>query len=52
MHLKLRDKQLKIISKIYRMLFQNLMGTTNKKRTIDTHEKRKKEKRIQIQNPR
>ena len=29
MHLKLRDQQLKTILHIYRMLYQNILGTTN-----------------------
>ena len=57
MHLKLKDQQLKIILHIYRMLHQNLVGTTNQKKTIDTHFKKKeegegKENEIQIQNQR
>ena len=43
MHLKLKDQQLKTILFIYRMLYQNLMITTNQKSTIDTHTKKKKE---------
>ena len=41
MHWKLRDKQLKTILCTYRLLYQNLMGTTNQKSTKDTHRKRK-----------
>ena len=43
MHWKLRDQQLKTILYIYRLLYQNLMGTTNQKSTIDTHTKKKKQ---------
>ena len=43
MHLKLRDQQLKTILYIYRLLYQNLMVTTNQKSTIDIHKKNKKE---------
>ena len=42
MHLKLRDQQLKTILYIYRLLYQNLMVTTNQKSTIDTHTQKKK----------
>ena len=34
MHLKLKDQQLKTILHIYRMLYQNLIGITNQKRTL------------------
>ena len=34
---KLEDQQLKTILFIYRLLYQNLMVTTNQKSTIDTH---------------
>ena len=34
MHLKLSDQQLKTILYIYRLLYQNLMVTTNQKTTI------------------
>ena len=43
MHLKLRDQQLKTTLYIYRLLYQNLMGTANQKTTIDTHKKKKKQ---------
>ena len=43
MHLKLRDQQLKTIMYIYRLLYQNLMVTTNEKSVIDIHTKKKKE---------
>ena len=43
MHLKLKDQQLKIVLLIYRLLYQNLMITTNQKFVIDTHMKKKKE---------
>ena len=36
MHLQLRDQQLKTISYIYRLLYQNLRVTANQKSTIDT----------------
>ena len=45
MHLKLKDQQLKIILHIYRMLHQNLVGTTNQKKTIDTHFKKRRRRR-------
>ena len=48
MHLKLRDQQLKTIMYSYRILYQNLMVTTNQKSTIDIHTQKKK-KGIQIQ---
>ena len=40
---KLRDQQLKTISYIYGLLYQNLMGTANRKSAIDTHTKKKKQ---------
>ena len=43
MHWKLRDQQLKTILYIYRLLYQNLMGTANQKSMIDTHTKKKKQ---------
>ena len=43
MHLKLRDQQLKTIVYRYRLLYQNLMVTTNQKSTINTHAKKKKQ---------
>ena len=46
MHLKLRDQQLKTIMYIYRLIYQNLMVTANKKSMRYTHEK---EKGIQTQ---
>ena len=45
MHLKLKDQQLNSIMYTYRLLYKNLMVTTNQKFVIDTH---KKEKGIQI----
>ena len=36
MHLQLRDQQLKTISYIYRLLYQNFRITANQKSTIDT----------------
>jgi len=41
MNLKLRDQQPKTILYTYRWLYQNLMGTTNKKNTMDTHIRKK-----------
>ena len=41
MHLQLRDRQLKIISYIYRLLYQNFRVTKNQKSTIDTHANKK-----------
>ena len=42
-HLKLRDQQIKTTVYIYRLLYQNLMVTTNEKSIIDIHTKKKKE---------
>ena len=42
MDLKLRDQQLKTTSYIYRLLYQNLMGTSNQKMTTVTHTKKNK----------
>ena len=42
MHLKLKDWQHKTIFFIYRLLYQNLMVTTNQKSTIDTQTKKTK----------
>ena len=44
MHLQLRDKQLKTISYIYRLLYQNLRVIANQKSTTATHTNKKKEK--------
>ena len=41
--MKLRDQQLKTTLDIYRLLYQNLMGTANKKTTTDTDTKKKKQ---------
>ena len=41
MHLKLKDWQHKTILYIYRLLYQNFMGTANPKTTIGTHRKEK-----------
>ena len=43
MHLKLRDKKLKTILCIYKLLYQNLMVTENQKSTIDIHTQKKKQ---------
>ena len=43
MHLKLRDQKLKTIMYLYKLLYQNLMVTTNQKSIIDIHTKKKKE---------
>ena len=43
MHLKLKKTAFKTILYIYRLLYQNLMVTTNQKSTIDTHTQKKKE---------
>ena len=43
MCLKLRDQQFKTIIYLYRLLYQNLMVTTNQKSIIDIHTKKKKE---------
>ena len=42
-HLKLRDQKLKTIKYIYRLLYENLMVTTNQILIIDIHTKKKKE---------
>ena len=42
-HFKLKEQQLKTILFIYSLLYQNPMGTTNQKSTIDTHTKNKKQ---------
>ena len=41
MHLQLRDQQLKTISYIYRLLYQNSRITANQKSTIDTQTNKK-----------
>ena len=43
MHLKLRDRELKTILYMYRLLYQNLMVTSNQKSATDIHTKKKKE---------
>ena len=43
MHLELRDQQLKTITYICRLLYLNLMVTTNQKFIIYTHRKKQKE---------
>ena len=43
MHLKLRDKKLKTILCIYKLLYQNLMVIANQKSTIDIHTQKKKQ---------
>ena len=48
MHLKLRDQQLKTIMYIYRLLYENLMVTTNQKSIISIHSKEKKEYNITL----
>ena len=40
MHLQLKDQQLKTISYIFRLLYQNFRATANKKSTIDTQTKK------------
>ena len=40
-HLKLKDQQVKKALYIHRLLYQNLMVTTNRKSTIDTHTQKK-----------
>ena len=42
MHLKLRDQELKTSVYIYRLLYQNIMVTTNQKSTINTQTTKKK----------
>lgn len=42
MHLKLRDQQLKTITRIHRLLYKTLMVTTNPKSITDTHTIKKK----------
>ena len=41
MHLQLRDKQLRTILYLYRLLFQNFRITANQKSTIDTQTNKK-----------
>ena len=41
MHLQLRDQQLKTISYVYRLLYQNFRITANQKSTIDTQTNKK-----------
>ena len=43
MDLKLKDQQLKTILFTYRLLYQNLMVTANRKSTVGTHTEKKKE---------
>ena len=43
MHSNLRDQQLKAIDHIYRLLYINLMVTTQQKSVMDTHTQKKKE---------
>ena len=43
MHWKLRDEKFGTILYMYRLLYKNLMGTTNKKFAMDTHTKNKKQ---------
>ena len=42
-HLQLRDHQLKTISYIYKLLYQNFMVTANPRSTIDTCMNKKKQ---------
>ena len=42
MHLKVRDQKLKTIKYIYRLLYENLLVTTNQILIIDIHIKKKK----------
>ena len=41
MHLQLSDQQLKTISYVYRLLYQNFQVTAKQKSTIDTHTNKK-----------
>ena len=43
MYWKLRDQQLTTVLYIYRLLYQNLVGTTKQNSTIDGHTKTKKQ---------
>ena len=43
MYLQLRDQQLKTISYVYRLLYQNFRVTANQKSTIDTQTNKKKQ---------
>ena len=43
MHLKVGDQKLKTIKYIYRLLYENLLVTTNQILIIDIHIKKKKE---------
>ena len=45
MRLKLKDQQLKTTWYVYRLLYQNLMGTANQKTMIETHTKKKRQSR-------
>ena len=42
MHLKVRDQKLKTIKYIYRLMYENLLVTTNQILIIDIHIKKKK----------
>ena len=46
LHLKFRDQQRETI--LYRLLYQNHMGTSNQKTTVDTHTKRKSNPNITL----
>ena len=47
MHWKLKDQQLKTILYIYRLVYQNLMGSTKQKSTIDTQRRKSNPNNIQ-----
>ena len=49
MHLKLRDQQLKTVSFIYRLLYENLMVMSNQISIINIHTKKKKESKHNIE---
>ena len=48
MHMKLRDQQLKTIMYVNRLLYKNLMVTTNQKCIINIYKKRKRNPNIKI----
>ena len=49
-NLKLRDRQLKTIMYLFRLLYQNLMVTSNQKSIIDVYTIKKKESKYNTEN--
>ena len=49
MHLNLREHQLRIIMHIHRLLYTNIMATTNQKSVIDKHTKRERNLNITLE---